>query len=475
MQNQKLGVKILQKQNWVAAEIGPDSLDQKIWTGSGPDLDQIWTESGLGWLPKLPPDFALCRRNPNKFCLIFPTMAVELTSEVTRRIRIVSLIILLLLLHNNMRGPRPYLLRKAVLHPSQSPWQKLLQCGDDSSFLYMTGFTREAFNMLLENVFDMEQHRRRQQNRRRGRPPLLSPEGQLGLLLFYLGSTMQNKFLCIIFGITPSVCSRVVWHMLRRVVNKLRRHPWSRVKFPSPRKMRRFAAMVQAREPLVDDIIGFMDGVSFSSECTDERIEQNSFYCGYDADTMVNNVFAYGPDGKVFFAAINFPGSWADGSLTARFLVHIKSRISGYKICVDQGFPRSGEAYGIFVGPVTKRAARRLHSDVRDYLLKVSNVHVSLRQASEWGMRGLQGTFPRCKKRLPSDSLKRRLVIEGIILVHNFRTHTVGQNQIKDVFDPEYVRIENLAGYDRIAQYYFRPGDYATDDEHNDSSGSEDD
>ena len=57
-----------------------------------------------------------------------------------------------------------------------------------------------------------------------------------------------------------------------------------------------------------------MDGVSFPAECTDERVEQNAYYCGYDCDTMVNNMFAYGPDGKVFFAAINFPGSWADSS-----------------------------------------------------------------------------------------------------------------------------------------------------------------
>ena len=61
-----------------------------------------------------------------------------------------------------------------------------------------------------------------------------------------------------------------------------------------------------------------------------------------------------------------------------------------YKICVDQGFRRSGDAYGTFVGPITKRAARRLHRDVRDYLLLISNVHTSLRQASEWGMCDLQ-------------------------------------------------------------------------------------
>ena len=82
--------------------------------------------------------------------------------------------------------------------------------------------------------------------------------------------------------------------------------------------------MVQSRESVVDDIFGFMNGVSIPAECTDEHVEQNAFYCGYDCDTMVNNVFAYGPDGKVFFAVVNFPGSWADGALTARFLHIIK-------------------------------------------------------------------------------------------------------------------------------------------------------
>jgi hypothetical protein len=31
----------------VVAEIGPDGLDRKIWTKSGPNLDQIWTPSGF--------------------------------------------------------------------------------------------------------------------------------------------------------------------------------------------------------------------------------------------------------------------------------------------------------------------------------------------------------------------------------------------------------------------------------------------
>ncbi len=89
-----------------------------------------------------------------------------------------------------------------------------------------------------------------------------------------------------------------------------------------------------------------------------------------------------------------------------------------------------------------------------------SDVHMSLWQASEWGMHGMQGTFPHCKKRLPSDYALCRLVIKAIVLVHNFRTDYIGYSQIKTVFDPEYVRIKNLQGFDQIAQYYFHPRDY---------------
>jgi hypothetical protein len=152
-------------------------------------------------------------------------------------------------------------------------------------------------------------------------------------------------------------------------VHALRDYPFAKVKFPDREKMREYAAMVEVREPIVNDIIGFMDGVSFSTKCMDEGVEQNAMYCGYDCNTMVNNVFASGPNGKVFFAAINFPGSWADGSLMARFLHKMKRKIGNYKICVDQGFPQSGAMHGTFVGPITKWAARCLHPEVRDYLL----------------------------------------------------------------------------------------------------------
>jgi hypothetical protein len=52
---------------------------------------------------------------------------------------------------------------------------------------------------------------------------------------------------------------------------------------------------------MVMNVIGFLDGLRLTTECTDKRLTHNVYYCGYGCDTMVNNVLVFGPDGKVFF------------------------------------------------------------------------------------------------------------------------------------------------------------------------------
>jgi hypothetical protein len=56
--------------------------------------------------------------------------------------------------------------------------------------------------------------------------------------------------------------------------------------------------------------------------------------------------------------------------------------------------PRSGGALDVLVGPISRAQAYQVAPNLRPYLICLSNIYVSLRQASEWGMRGLQGTFP---------------------------------------------------------------------------------
>jgi hypothetical protein len=209
----------------------------------------------------------------------------------------------------------------------------LYRHGDDSSFLNLTGLLRQAFNQLYYVLFLDEQRQRT------GRPQLMHPTAQLGLYLFFIGRTMGNKHLCLIFGITPSVCSMVINKMMFLVVHKLKRHLLAQVKFPNADKMERLARQINENEPAVNNVIGFMDGVALQSECTSEKIEQNAMYSGYHSDTMVNNIFVYGPNGKVFLCTINFPGSWHDGSITSNILPYIHNNIGMYKMCIDQGFP----------------------------------------------------------------------------------------------------------------------------------------
>jgi hypothetical protein len=88
------------------------------------------------------------------------------------------------------------------------------------------------------------------------------------------------------------------------------------------------------------------------------------------------------------------------------------------------------------------------------YSQRFDNQKVSLRQAAEWGMRALQGTFCRLKSRLMSDVDVRHDTILSCILLHNFRTHEVGLNQIATVFNPEYEQFIIIEGYDRISNYF---------------------
>jgi hypothetical protein len=159
-----------------------------------------------------------------------------------QRLRLVLLVVSLLQYHISIRD-RHYLLRSAIVAPRESPWRKLYKKGDDSSFLHVTGLNRRAFGMLLKHVLDLEEFICRRCRWQR----LLGPDGYLGLLLCYLGSRMNTKHLCHIFGTTPSVCRHTINWMLRQIVQSLRNHPFARVKFPDGDKMREYAAMVQAK------------------------------------------------------------------------------------------------------------------------------------------------------------------------------------------------------------------------------------
>ena len=160
-------------------------------------------------------------------------------------------------MYNAARNPRDKLSRSGILPPRLSPWIRLYKHGDNGSFINMTGLSREAFEEIVRIVFPPHDNGIAVT----GHPSLLKPCDKLGLYLMYVNSRMDLKALCLLFGLTLSPCSAVVDMMRGRVILYLQRHPFARIKWPTAEEMKVMARRVQLREPSVDNIIGFVDGV----------------------------------------------------------------------------------------------------------------------------------------------------------------------------------------------------------------------
>ncbi len=82
-------------------------------------------------------------------------MILSFLDEADRRLQRILLVILLMQYHNSIHDCH-YLLRLAIVDSRKLLWKKLYENADATSFLRMTGLTREAFWALLDYIFDVE-------------------------------------------------------------------------------------------------------------------------------------------------------------------------------------------------------------------------------------------------------------------------------------------------------------------------------
>lgn len=90
------------------------------------------------------------------------------------------------------------------------------------------------------------------------------------------------------------------------------------------------------REPTVNNVIGFVDGLSVPVQCSDDILLQNAAYNDYSHDTSCNNVCAFSPNGKIIYCAYNYPESWHDSTVAQDLINIVVSQIGTYALCVDQ-------------------------------------------------------------------------------------------------------------------------------------------
>lgn len=374
------------------------------------------------------------------------------TEKVRKAIFKLFILIHAIKLYNSCRN-RVKLTKQGVVDADKSSWRKLLADGSDNDFLCITGFDRYSFKCLLRYLYPFAKHRSPT-----GRPSMLGFQDKVGLYLIYCGSTLNLKFLCMLFGIAPSNCSRYIAEIRQLICLHLRKNAHAKIQFPTAMEMEFYAELIMAREPSINNAIGFIDGVSIPCECGENEVVQRAFYNGYYKDTRVNNVFLFGPDGKIRFASINAPGSCHDTTVAINLMRKCLEELNGKVVCVDKGFPRAGIFKNVFVGPMGKKTLAKYRRDLTvaefEAIVTLHHTYTSLRQSAEWGMRALQGSFPRLRTRLTANAFVRKEIIESICYLHNYRTDYVGINQIAAVFNLENEKYINIEGYDKIARYY---------------------
>jgi len=64
--------------------------------------------------------------------------------------------------------------------------------------------------------------------------------------------------------------------------------------------------------------------------------------------------FCFAPTSKIIFACINFPGSWHDAQVSLLLIKKVVQKIGEFEICVDQGFPRSGDHLKNTLGSISR-------------------------------------------------------------------------------------------------------------------------
>ena len=160
-----------------------------------------------------------------------------------------------------------------------------------------------------------------------------------------------------------------------------------------------------------------------------DHLLQNRDYNGWTKDVKRNLVLVWDPFGRIVDAAANMPGCFHDSKSTkwGNIYDHVRRIPDGYKCCCDDAFSTLGDLANKLVktsdnaggGDRSERDAQLTH----------------LRQASEWGNNILTGVFRRLRTKLPTDNVKRARIMWSAIFLHNFRTETVGRNQIRTYFD----------------------------------------
>jgi len=209
------------------------------------------------------------------------------------------------------------------------------------------------------------------------------------------------------YGATHSVLVVFLKYSMRLLYKVLMQEDGAKVCIPSPEKIQEYQSVIRLNYPALDGAWCVMDGLKLLVQSSGDDTEQNAYYNGWLHDHFVSCVYVFAPSGHIVAQSLNNPGSWHDSLVAMNGNIYnILEDVygaNGGKCIVDSAFNQKRCHYLIKSGKAKpgETAERR----------RIRQQATTMRQAVEWGMRSLQGSYPRLKDRfLFSDDRQDRRI-----------------------------------------------------------------
>ena len=214
----------------------------------------------------------------------------------------------------------------------------------------------------------------------------------------------------------------------------LKADPKSEVRMPDTAEIALFKEAITVKHSLLVDCYCMVDGLKLYLQQPGDSIIQTCFYNGWKHDYYVTTIFAFALNGSIIACTLNAPGTWHGSTLPHWGSMY--SKLQKYwedhhgKVLMDSAF--ASNMYKFIIQSSQNVPIMEGHQ-----AMLLGQQATSCRQAAEWGMRGLQGSFPRLKDRIVyEENGERAIILKFMTLLYNYRVRSVGINQILNHYMP---------------------------------------
>lgn len=268
---------------------------------------------------------------------------------------------------------------------------------------------------------------------RKGRPQSLSAVQCLGFVLAWGRCRGSEMVLSLLFGVTTSVSSFFLRFGRRILVRVLSQDSRAKVQMPADAEIQEFNRPFSENIPCSKTFMQWRT----VSRCTWSSLQIVwSRICSTTDGCMVITSATCSilpPNGVVICCELNAPGAMHDSTIAEWGNVYAKldevfERTWGCCV-VDSAFSKGDYPFLIKSSQDHFPIAENL--TIASSTIAEARQATSARQAFEWDMRALQGTFPRLKDRLFYEERgERKRILLCTVLLFIFRTRLIGINQI---------------------------------------------